>query len=69
MTSTHSTPVTPPAYAPQIRLYQNWLRDQRGLSFEHYNDLWQWSVSDLDAASSQVTIESVEFAHHGLRLG
>ncbi|MGV1045015.1 acetoacetate--CoA ligase [Limnohabitans sp.] len=39
---------TPAPYVPQIRLYQNWLRDQRGLSFEHYNDLWQWSVSDLE---------------------
>lgn len=27
----------------------------------------KWSVSDLDAANSQVVIESVEFAHHGLR--
>jgi acetoacetyl-CoA synthetase len=35
-------------YVPQIRLYQNWLRDQRGLSFEQYNDLWKWSVSDLE---------------------
>ncbi|WP_396430821.1 acetoacetate--CoA ligase [Limnohabitans sp.] len=36
-------------YVPQIRLYQNWLRDQRGLSFATYNDLWRWSVTDLDA--------------------
>jgi acetoacetyl-CoA synthetase len=34
---------------PQIRLYQNWLRDQRGLSFDAYNDLWRWSVTELDA--------------------
>jgi phage tail-like protein len=27
----------------------------------------KWSCSDLDAASSQVLIESVELAHHGLR--
>ena len=39
---------TPAPYVPQIRLYQNWLRDQRGLSFETYNDLWKWSVSDLE---------------------
>jgi acetoacetyl-CoA synthetase len=25
------------------------LRDQRGLSFATYNDLWRWSVTDLDA--------------------
>ena len=45
--------VTPPSasapYLPQIRLYQNWLRDQRGLSFATYNDLWRWSVTELDA--------------------
>ena len=39
----------PIGHIPQIRLYQNWLRDQRGLSFENYQDLWQWSVTDLDA--------------------
>lgn len=27
----------------------------------------KWSISDFDAASSQVIIESIEFAHHGLR--
>jgi acetoacetyl-CoA synthetase len=34
---------------PQIRLYQNWLREQRGLSFDSYDALWRWSVTDLDA--------------------
>ncbi len=34
---------------PQMRLYQNWLRDQRGLSFPSYDDLWRWSVTDLEA--------------------
>lgn len=29
----------------------------------------KWSGSDLEAASSQVLVESVEFAHHGLRRG
>lgn len=29
----------------------------------------KWSCSDLDASSSQVVMESVEFAHHGLRRG
>ena len=38
-----------PPYLPQIRLYQNWLRDERGLSFATYNDLWRWSVTELDA--------------------
>ncbi len=39
----------PAPYLPQIRLYQNWLRDERGLSFATYNDLWRWSVTELDA--------------------
>jgi acetoacetyl-CoA synthetase len=34
---------------PQIRLYQNWLRDTRGLSFESYDALWRWSTTDLSA--------------------
>ena len=40
---------TNPPYIPQIRLYQDWLRDTRGLAFDSYDALWQWSVTDLDA--------------------
>jgi phage tail-like protein len=29
----------------------------------------KWSCTDLDANSSQVSIESIELAHHGLRRG
>lgn len=29
----------------------------------------KWSCADLDAQSSQVVMESLEFAHHGLRKG
>jgi acetoacetyl-CoA synthetase len=36
-------------YIPQIRLYQNWLRETRGLAFDDYEALWRWSVTDLDA--------------------
>ena len=46
------------------------LRDERGA------DVWgwtiqdafptKWSVSDFDAASGQVSAESIEFAHHGI---
>ncbi|MFC5496539.1 acetoacetate--CoA ligase [Caenimonas terrae] len=36
-------------FVPQIRRYQDWLRQQRGLAFDSYQDLWQWSVSDLPA--------------------
>ena len=34
---------------PQIRLYQDWLREQRGLAFDSYDALWRWSVTDLEA--------------------
>jgi acetoacetyl-CoA synthetase len=37
-----------PAYVPQIRLYQDWLRSQRGLAFDSYQQLWEWSVGDLE---------------------
>jgi acetoacetyl-CoA synthetase len=36
-------------YVPQIRLYQDWLRETRGLSFDDYDALWRWSVTDLSA--------------------
>ncbi len=39
----------PPAHIPQIRLYQQWLADQRGLHFDNYDALWRWSTTDLDA--------------------
>jgi acetoacetyl-CoA synthetase len=32
---------------PQIRLYQDWLRDHRALSFATYGELWQWSVDHV----------------------
>jgi acetoacetyl-CoA synthetase len=38
-----------PPQIPQIRLYQNWLRDHRGLSFDSYDELWRWSTQDLSA--------------------
>ena len=34
---------------PQIRLYQEWLRAERGLAFDDYQSLWEWSVRDLPA--------------------
>ena len=38
-----------PAFVPQIRLYQEWLRDRHGLAFDDYDALWRWSVDDLSA--------------------
>ncbi len=36
-------------HIPQIRLYQNWLREERGLAFDSYDALWRWSTTELDA--------------------
>ncbi|MDP2771068.1 MAG: acetoacetate--CoA ligase [Giesbergeria sp.] len=36
-------------YLPQIRIFQNWLREHRGLSFDDYDAFWRWSITDLDA--------------------
>ena len=40
----HSSP-----FVPQIRLYQNWLSEHRGLNFDSYEALWRWSTTELDA--------------------
>ena len=34
---------------PQLRLYQDWLHQTRGLRFDRYDALWRWSVTELDA--------------------
>jgi len=36
-------------YVPQIRRYQNWLRETHDLSFGSYDELWRWSTTDLPA--------------------
>ncbi|MDB5895400.1 MAG: acetoacetate--CoA ligase, partial [Rhodoferax sp.] len=41
------TQPNPSQRIPEIRLYQDWLRTQRGRNFDHYASLWEWSVSDL----------------------
>ena len=38
-----------PLFTPQITLYRTWLKEKRGLSFDSYEALWQWSVTDLSA--------------------
>ena len=43
-----ATPSKPP-FIPRLRLYQDWLARERGLTFDSYDALWRWSVSDLDA--------------------
>ncbi|MGC4786666.1 acetoacetate--CoA ligase [Micromonospora sp. DT178] len=43
---------TPPADVRErsrIGSYLRWLREHRGLNFADYDELWRWSVTDLDA--------------------
>ncbi len=34
--------------------YQAWVEDRHGLAFERYEDLWRWSVADIDAFWSSI---------------
>jgi acetoacetyl-CoA synthetase len=34
--------------------YEHWLAQHRGLDFHAYEDLWRWSVTELDAFWSSV---------------
>lgn len=43
---------TPPSdvlETTEIGRYVRWLREERGLKFEGYDELWRWSVGDLEA--------------------
>ena len=44
------SPTTPqqPPFVPQIRRYQHWLAEHRGLHFNGYDALWRWSTTDLE---------------------
>ncbi len=48
MKTSTATPSQAPL-KPQIRLYQDWLARERGLTFDSYDALWRWSTTDLDA--------------------
>jgi acetoacetyl-CoA synthetase len=37
-----------------IGRYLSWLHDQRGLTFDTYDDLWRWSVDDLEGFWSSI---------------
>ena len=37
-----------PAFEPRLRLYQTWLAQHRGLTFDSYDALWRWSTTDLE---------------------
>jgi acetoacetyl-CoA synthetase len=38
----------------RLREFTNWLRRERGLDFDGYHQLWQWSVDDLDGFWSAI---------------
>ena len=43
---------TPPAdWRRRFELgrYIEWLRDERGLQFAGYDELWRWSVTDIES--------------------
>lgn len=42
-------PSTERAAASRMAQFMDWLRETRGLEFDDYDSLWQWSVTDLDA--------------------
>ncbi|MDB4896647.1 MAG: Acetoacetyl-CoA synthetase [Firmicutes bacterium] len=37
-----------------IGRYMAWLKENRGLNFQRYDDLWQWSVTDLEGFWSSI---------------
>jgi acetoacetyl-CoA synthetase len=48
---------TPPAdirERSRVGQYLSWLEDQRRLTFDTYDDLWRWSVDDLDGFWSSI---------------
>src|SRR5207245_6336185 len=40
--------------AATITRYMLWLRQQRGLRFDTYPELWRWSVNDLEGFWSSI---------------
>ena len=36
-------------HIPQIKLYTDWLHENKGLEFVNYDGLWRWSTTDLSA--------------------
>src|SRR5947209_6337573 len=43
--------------------YQAWLSETRGLEFDDYQELWQWSVTELEAFWSSI-VEFFEVRFH-----
>jgi acetoacetyl-CoA synthetase len=43
------TPASEAVERSQMTAYMRWLESERGLRFNDYNALWEWSVADLEA--------------------
>jgi acetoacetyl-CoA synthetase len=58
--------VPPPERVEQaaITRYLVWLRDERGLRFHRYEDLWRWSVDELETFWSSVWDFCGVITHH-----
>ena len=37
-----------PPYIPRLTLFREWLKTHRNLNFENYDELWKWSVTDIE---------------------
>lgn len=48
------TPSPERAAATKMARFRNWLADTRGLSFNTYPEMWEWSVDDLDGFWSAI---------------
>ncbi len=48
------TPSPEQAEAATITRYQAWLESERGLTFGSYEELWQWSVDDIEGFWSSI---------------
>ena len=42
-------PSTERKNSSSMTLFMKWLKDERGHKFADFNELWEWSVNDLDA--------------------
>lgn len=42
------TPTQERVDASQLAIYQNWLKQTKGLEFADYNALWSWSIGELE---------------------
>lgn len=54
MSETLWTPTPERANASTMAQFMRWLEEHRGLTFADYNEMWRWSISDLEAFWSAI---------------